>query len=221
MRILSIFALFASILLCSNPLAAQTISNGFKGAPYECGLKTTPPDFVAPGGTISFRQFVGNLGDYLDVHKPMWRRYDPQTNVYTPAPTVAFMVQSQFFKVEFGSIDHAQQGSVLFSIGVEDCYDLVLHTKGGIDLPLAYVSAHLQFSDEATVKPAYADIVLTQARPFLELIAGGDHRILVIARLVSVSRRGQGSGTEEHLQYVQLGFEIEEFHPVNLKDKDD
>lgn len=202
----TLFFTTVALLLGLNSALAQTVTNSY-GESHSCGLRTAPHSFTAPKGTISYYDFVSNLGAYWKDGSPRFSYFDEGTNEYRGAPSVAFVLEN-FYSIEFGSTYRGIRGAVPFLIRAEECNDLKLRTADGKEQFIAQLTSHLRYLDYSDAKPENAaDYLRDLGKPFLEALARDDGKILVIARPVAISTFSVG----DRMQRLNLEFVIEDF----------
>lgn len=198
-------ALVLAALFIPAPALAQTITK--TGTDY-VGCAN---DFDAPKGTMSYENFVGTkLGRYLESFDE-WKHYDPAKNEFKDDPVVAFELNG-FFTLEFGSMKSGREGQVLFRLHANDCQNLTYRRPDGREKHVAYISAHLIFRSDESIKPDHAPYILTERMDFLRAIANGQ-KVIVIARFSGLGIHSHG----EQMESARLEFEILDYHFVPKK----
>jgi hypothetical protein len=192
-------------------LSAQTLKQS-DGYEHSCTTfaRLNPPS--VPKGTISYDDFMSNLGNYLDDKGGVvFNHYDAGTNEYYSVPAVSFVLQD-FFAVELGSMFSGKRDAVTLSILASECQDMVLEYKDGHKQFIAEITVHLHFRGDAEyIAPEDAPLYIkTYAQEFLDALAHRK-RIMVVATPASFNSYSRGGSDGDRIQRLDLGFYIEDY----------
>lgn len=212
MLTLAVVLLF-SILNLQNA-QAQTVISTVDGRESPCGLSSAPYSFKPPKGTLSYYDFVSNLGDFYNKEKESFEffgSYDPKTNSYRRAPAVAFVLNG-FTPIELGSDAGGRRGVVYISILADSCHNLHM-VLGGKTFSVARLSAHLRLDGtEGSLPPEEVHTAVDNWLVTNVLKKTADfndqRKFIVIARPIGCGWQSSGELIEE----MRLEFLIEDYY---------